>query len=68
MGGGPAGRPALGEEPLQVGDGEPGWDGLEPYAVGEQVHDRGIGPERDGGTGPVRTEPELLAADRQVPG
>jgi hypothetical protein len=51
-----------------VGDGQPGRDGLEPRAVGEQVHDGGVGPERDRRTGPVRTEPELLAADGQVPG
>ena len=41
-----SGRAAtVGEQLLQVGDGQPGRHGLEPDAVGEQVHDGGVGPE-----------------------
>jgi hypothetical protein len=38
---------AVGEEPVQVRDGEPGRDGLEADAVQEQVHHGGVRPQSD---------------------
>jgi hypothetical protein len=60
------GSSAIGEQLAQVSDGESGWDGAVSDAVDEQVDDGGVGPQGDGLSGPVRAEPELLAADCQV--
>jgi hypothetical protein len=65
-GGGPAGRAHVSAQPGEVGGGHPRGQGLQVRPADGQVHGGGVDPQRDGVTGAVGTQPELLATNPEV--
>ncbi|MFZ2042654.1 MAG: hypothetical protein WAV12_01515 [Trebonia sp.] len=59
---------AVGGQARHLDDPEPGGQGLEPGAVQQDVHDCLISPDGDLAACRCGAEPDLLAADLQVPG
>jgi hypothetical protein len=58
---------AVGGQPGQLSDPEPGWQGPDPGAIEQHVQADRIGPEGDLPPGQGRAKPDLLPADPQVP-
>jgi len=64
---GARGAGAVGGQPGQLRDPEPGWQGLDPGAIEQHMQADRIGSEGDLPPGQDRAKPGLLPADPQVP-